>query len=158
VLVQSWAAEAVSLKENVGELLRTASYGDPSSIHAALNYARGMLDRMETLQSLAIAGCGAARRYSAGLDDMVADSFDEALIRERRTGRQEDFVSAQERSARAGMQVLDAKIAARQARLLFDEAREVLDRIRSAYRWTDEARKDLRESLRSVAWEASMER
>ena len=156
--MQSWLAQALELRQQASAVLPAGSTGDPHSVYQALMHLRGYLDRMETLLSYATGMTGSARRYARALADQADDAYDQAMVRQRRIGRQEEFISARERHADASLAAFQQQRAARQAQALRDEAEEITDRIRSAYRWADEARRDMRAALGHLAWESHLER
>lgn len=155
--MRSWLAEVMYLRQQASACLPQPG-AHPQRTYDALIYLRAILDRMETLQSSAIGMTGSARRYARSQAEAADDAYDESAARLRRSGRYEEYVSAKERHADASLAVLPQLRAARQAQALRDEAEEITDRIKSAYRWTDEARRDMRAALGYLTWESHLER
>lgn len=152
---QAWLNEALELRA-VAVPPPTAHH---TVVHERLVEARGNLDRLETLLSLAImtktANVARARMLAEAADD-AWDSHAEAAQRSRRRA---DFEGAQERYALWRLATAPERKEARNAQLLADFTADVERRIRLAYYGLDGARQDLLARLtKYLPWENSMER
>jgi hypothetical protein len=149
--------EALYLRHQAS-LVLPADNAVPDRLREALQTYRGLLDRMETLQSLAIGMTGYARRHARAMADAAEDAYDAESARQRRSGRQAEYSSGRERQTDVSLEILQQRRTARQAQAVKDEAEDVVERIKSAYRWMDSTRRELSDTLRSLSWESNMER
>ena len=150
----AWLEEAAQLRA-----LKTPGDGAaPVSVHAALVAARGRLDRLETLLSMAIALKSGAAIRARELAELAEDAWDEKAQTAQRRGIQREFEGAQERYALWRLATKDERKAARTARSVADIAEDTELRIRRAYYGLDGVRQDMLHRLKYLAWESTLER
>jgi hypothetical protein len=156
--MQRWLAEAQQLRTMVSRALPQRD-AHASRFYEALHYVRAAQDRMEELLGNAITMRGGARRWARSYTDAAEDAFDARSAALRSTGRgQGDYSTGRERQADVNLQILGSLQTARAAQRMFDEAEEILERLRLAHRGIDTVRQDLNAMLRYLNWDTHMER
>jgi hypothetical protein len=128
----------------------------PVKFGETLLEARGNLDRVEEILSLATAMSSGARIWARELIEKADDDLDMHI--RARSARARDFEGAAERLASARLDNLPKRREARTAQKVADMAANVEARIRLAHRGLDGLRQDLAAALRHVSWESSLDR
>jgi hypothetical protein len=128
----------------------------PPDIHAALVAARGNLDRLEEIFSLAMVLRSGAEARARELTETADDDFDRALVKLSKRAR--EFEGARERQAAASLDTLGPRIAARSAAKAAALAADIEKRIRLRYYGLVKLRDELAERLRHTSWESNLDR
>lgn len=133
---------------------------DPAELQRHLLDARGRQDRVEELLRVALRVRARAQRASHAASAEAKEAFDAAIHRQRSTPVQTggEFISAREREAEANLATIDLHRAARRAAELTHVCDEAVEVIRSTYWGLSGVREDIRELLRSTAFESHLER
>jgi hypothetical protein len=151
-LGNEWLTEVAELRK-----VKAPGLDDgPGKFGETLLEARGNLDRVEEILSLATAMSSGARIWARELTEKADDDLDSHI--KARASRARDFEAARERLAMASLDNLEKRREARSAQKVADMAASVEARIRLAHRGLDSLRSDLSTVLRHVSWEANNDR
>jgi hypothetical protein len=131
----------------------SASFTD---VHEALVTARGSLDRLEELLSLAMVLRSGAEARARELTEKADDDFDTALVAHSKRAR--EFEGARERQAEASLDTIRPRHAARSAQKAAAMAADIEKRIRLRYYGLVKLRDELADRLRHTAWESNLDR
>jgi len=128
----------------------------PPDIHAALVAARGSLDRLEEIFSLAMVLRSGAEARARELTEAADDAFEENLASRARRAR--EFEGTRERQAEASLDTLPYRKSARSAAKAAALAADLEKRIRLRYYGLAKLRDELADRLRHTSWESNLDR
>lgn len=151
-LGSAWLAEVAELR---AVKVPDAS-AQPPEVHKALVEARGSLDRLEEILSMAMVLRSGAEAKAKELAEAADDAMDKATV--ARSARARDFEGARERLAAASLDTLAERRAARSAARLAALAADIEKRIRLRYYGLAKLRDELADRLRHTSWESSLDR
>jgi hypothetical protein len=155
--LRDWAFEAVELRREQAERFPPA-HAQMRQLYDALHLLRAAMYRVEELLGSAVITRGQARRWQQSQAHKAEDAFDQKSAQLRRAGRRDDYSTGRERQADISLQNLDIRRAERDAQRSRDEADDLLERIRVAYRGMDADRQMLNRMLGYLQWETNLER
>lgn len=138
---------------------------DPAVVLAALQDARRRLDRVEELLAASLRIKAAAERDRSLAQARLDDEWD-TKINEARDGRRgvavirerDEFSSAKERVAEANLATLELRRTAREATDIHTQCAAQVDVLRLVHRGLDGIRHDLLTTLRTLAFESTLDR
>jgi hypothetical protein len=128
----------------------------PPEVHKALVEARGNLDRLEEILSLAMVLRSGAEARAKDLTEKADDDFDTALV--ARSKRAREFEAGRERQAQASLDTLPQRHTARSAARLSATAADIEKRVRLRYYGLVKLRDELADRLKHTSWESNLDR
>jgi hypothetical protein len=156
-LLDGYLREAIELRM-LAELPALSS--SMVDIQGALLDARQRQDRVEELMRNAMRIKARAQRSATAATLTADEAWDQAAVSNRTAPvqRGEEYMSGKERHAHANLAVLDLRRAARAAQELAHICEEAVDVLRTVYWGVSGVRDDIRELLRTTAFESHLER
>lgn len=152
--VTAWLTELAELRS----YKRPQHEAPPADVHAALILVRGRLDRMEAIAASLASARSAAQSRARALQEAASDAWDALADKEAKSGTRREWEGKEERYARWRVATFDQIRAARQAVLLADFMTDADVRASRALRGLQQVRDELRDTLRYLPWESSLER
>jgi hypothetical protein len=146
------------------ELRLLAELPPPSAsvtdIQGALRDVRQRQDRVEELLRRAMRAKVHAQRAAAAAQATADEAWDQTITRQRVAPvvRGDEYMTAKERHAHANLEVLEPRRAARAADELAHLCEATVDQLRTCYWGLSGLREDIRELLRTTAFESHLER
>lgn len=151
-LGSAWLAETEKLRK----VKVPGVSAQPPEVHQALVEARGSLDRLEEILSMAMVLRSGAEARAKELAEKADDAMDKATV--DRSARARDFEGARERLAAASLDTLAERRAARSAARLAALAADIEKRVRLRYYGLAKLRDELADRLRHTSWESNLDR
>ena len=130
----------------------------PDAWREALHRIRGQLDRLEALRAQALTLRSTIRSGRIQHTQAAEEAWSSAAAADQRRGQIREFEGAKERAARFDLAAIGERRRMRQWEIAAEMADTVAEQVRGMHAGLRDARTDIIEYLRALAWESHLDR